>query len=151
MPTIRQRKLAKAVIENLEKKDSLNLQELLVSIGYAESTAKHEGTFILNEVGTIKALAELGFTADNAKGVVASILLDKRKKDDTRLKAAEQIFKVTGAYAPEKSININLNSIPIGDQTDSKIEELFNAKDSIRKDTDVERDGSNGPTPSTES
>ena len=107
-PTIKQRKLANALVENLDKKDSLTLEQILVSVGYAQSTAEKNGAVIIGLEGTIQALAELGFTEDNAKGVVAEILLDKRKNAGDRLRAAEQIFKVTGSYAPEKSINVDV-------------------------------------------
>lgn len=53
-------------------------------------------------------LEEIGFTSDNAKEVVAEILSDESNEPKDRLKAAEMIFKVHGDFAPEKSINLNV-------------------------------------------
>ena len=55
-----------------------------------------------------EALEELGFNENTAKEVVGSILKDETIEPQHRLKAAEQVFKVHGSYAPEKSVSVNI-------------------------------------------
>ena len=55
---------------------------------------------IINNIGVKLALQARGFTEENAKGVVAKILLNG--KDENKLRSAEMIFKVFGSYAAEK-------------------------------------------------
>lgn len=65
----------------------------------------------------IASLKEMGFDSNNAKRVVAEILNDEEAEAKDRLKAAEQVFKVNSDYAPEKSVNVNV-------QVDAKSEEI---------------------------
>lgn len=109
MPTIRQRKLAQAVLENVQATEPLNKQELVASVGYAEITADRKAGEILEQKGVKEALAELGFNEESAKSVVKEIMLDKEVEPNARLKATDQVFKVHGSYAPEKSLNLNLS------------------------------------------
>ncbi len=54
-------------------------------------------------------LENLGFDAESAKKVVTNIL--KRGKEENRLKAAQEIFKVTGSYAPDKHLNMTISEV----------------------------------------
>jgi len=110
MPTIRQRKLAKAIIENSVRDKPLNKQELVASVGYSELSADKKATEILESKGTLEALDDYGFNEENAKIVVAEILLSKKADNGHRLKAASEVFKVRGSYAPEKSIVAHIES-----------------------------------------
>lgn len=58
----------------------------------------------------VNALKELGFDSNNAKRVVGEILNDQSIEPQHRLKASEQVFKVQGSYAPDKSINLNVDA-----------------------------------------
>lgn len=49
-----------------------------------------------------------GFTDEDARRVVAQILHSEEEKAADRLAAADKVFKVLGSYAPEKSINLNV-------------------------------------------
>lgn len=111
MPTIRQRKLAKAIIENSTAEKPKNKQELVVSSGYSPASAKSSSHLILEQEGVQEALNDYGFNPDNAKMVVAEILLDPQTDKNTRISAAKEVFKVFGEYAPEKKLvgTFNLN------------------------------------------
>jgi hypothetical protein len=106
-PSEKQRRVAKKIIENITLDEPKTGGEILEEVGYGPGMVKNPGKIVESE-GVYKALAEQGFTVDNAKGVVAEILLNKSSKDADRLKAAENVFKIHGSFAPEKSMNLNL-------------------------------------------
>lgn len=106
MATLRQKKLAEAIVENAKTGNKKNKKDLLVSVGYATSVAEVKPQEILEQKGVREELAKLGFTTENAKAVVAEILLDKRYKAADRLNAAGKVFEVQGDYAPEKHLVI---------------------------------------------
>lgn len=111
MATTKQKKLAKVIIENAAIDTPLNAGEMLEKVGYSKSVAKAKSADIINSEGVKEALADYGFTEDNAKMVVAEILLDPKTDKNTRINAAKEVFKVHGTYAPEKKLvgNFNLN------------------------------------------
>ena len=45
-------------------------------------------------------------------------MLNKNTEPSARLKATDQVFKVQGTYAPEKSVSVNIE-VPIGKQKTS--------------------------------
>jgi hypothetical protein len=104
MATLRQAKLAKAIVENSKRDKPLNKKELLVSVGYAPSTADVKQGEIMEQKGVKEELEVLGFTEHAAMKVVDEIMNDKNVDPSARLKATDQVFKVRGTYAPEKSI-----------------------------------------------
>jgi hypothetical protein len=61
----------------------------------------------LKQKGVVLALQQKGFSIEGAKAVVQSIMYSPKTKDENRLRACSEVFKVTGAYAPEKHENIN--------------------------------------------
>lgn len=91
--------------------DHMTKKDMLEKAGYSTKTATHSSKEVIQSVqdGELK---EYGFTKDNAKRIVASILNGKKATNAERLKAAEQVFKVTGAYAPLKTLNYNMNASP---------------------------------------
>lgn len=101
-PTVRQQRLADEIILNASRKKPKNKKELLVSAGYDETTAEATPGDIIQQQGVQNALIERGFNVETAKGVVAEILTDSSKAAKDRLRAASEVFKVTGAYAPEQ-------------------------------------------------
>lgn len=109
MPTIRQKKLARAVVDNLSQEKPLNKQELVASVGYTLASADKKATEILESKGVQEELKAFGFNSDKAKEVVAEILLGG-ENDTVRLKAADMIFKVNSDYAPEKHVTLNVNT-----------------------------------------
>jgi len=108
MATLRQRKLAKAIVENLEAEDTQTAGQLLEKVGYSPHLAKQPGRVIESE-GVQEALEEYGFTINNAKMVVSEIMLNSDVDPNARLKATDQVFKVKDGYAATKSVNLNID------------------------------------------
>lgn len=103
MATIRQKKLAIALVENIKSSKPKNKQDLLASVGYGLQTAEKKATEIIRSKGTQLELENLGFDVESAKKVVLHIMR-YGKKEENRLNSAKEIFKVTGEYAPEKHV-----------------------------------------------
>ncbi len=108
MATVKQKKLAEAIVLNSKSDKPLNKKQLLVSVGYAPSTADVKQGEIMEQKGVKEELEILGFTEAAAMSVVSEILNNKQVDPNARLKAADQVFKVRGTYAPEKSIVANI-------------------------------------------
>ncbi len=106
MGSFRQKKLAKAIVKGIENGGKETAKDMLVKVGYAINTAEVKSKEIITQKGVVEELAKLGFDENNAKRVVGEIL--NTGEDPNRLKAADMIFKVNATYAPEKSINVNV-------------------------------------------
>lgn len=104
MATVRQAKLARAIVENSKRVKPLNKKELLVSVGYSPVTADVKQGEIMEQKGVKEELEILGFTEHAAMRVVEEIMHNPKVDPSARLKATDQVFKVHGTYAPEKSI-----------------------------------------------
>lgn len=109
MSTLLQTKLAENIVRNLKREKPLNKKELVLASGYSMKTATRQLPAVMEQKGVREALDELGFNEDSAKKVVKEIMLNKRVDPNARLKATDQVFKVEGSYAPEKSQALNLN------------------------------------------
>lgn len=130
MSTEKQKLLAQAIIENAALDIPLNGGEMLEKVGYSPNLVKQPGRVIESE-GVQQALKEYGFTENNARMVVSEILLNGDHEANARLKAADMVFKVNGSYAPEKSVNLNLN----GDVMPSEeLEKLANKLNELSRD-----------------
>lgn len=113
MSTIRQEKLAHALINNSQASEPLNKQELVASVGYSDLSAEHKATEIIESVGVQNVLRKLGFDSNNAKRVVAEIMNKEDAQDKDRLKAADMIFEVFGDKAPEKHLVVTRRIISV--------------------------------------
>lgn len=100
MATLRQKELAKNIVKNAKAKNKLNKQELVVSSGYTPITAEAHASEIIAQKGVKEELANLGFDVESAKKVGKHILT--HGKEENKVKIIQEIFKVTGEYAPEK-------------------------------------------------
>lgn len=107
MATVKQRRVAKLIIENTRLDKPKTGGEIVESSGYGVSMKKNPQV-VLESDGVKEALNDFGFNEDNAKKVVSEILLSGDVEPNARLKAADQVFKVHGSYAPEKSVNLNI-------------------------------------------
>lgn len=116
MATELQKKLAIEIINNAKSRKPKNKQEMLESVGYSKSVALAKPGEILEQKGVKEALEELGFTVEGADKVVANLLY-KGKKEETKLKAAQEVYKRLGAYAEgtDKGGTTN-NFIFVGDE-----------------------------------
>lgn len=110
MATLKQKELAKNIVENFKRPKKLNKKELLVLAGYSEITATANPGVIIDQKGVKEELRIMGFSAENAKRVIARVMDDETAEDKDVLKAAELTLKVTGDFAAEKSVNVNLNA-----------------------------------------
>lgn len=110
MATLRQKKLAKALIENAISKKPKNKLQLVASVGYSAQSAEKKATEIIESKGTQQELTDLGFTEENAKAVIVGILkaptVFEMVTPTDKLRAAQEVFKVFGTYAAEKTFNL---------------------------------------------
>lgn len=132
MPTFQQQKLARELIKNTQRKKPLSKRQVVLKAGYTEITAEKNSSEVINSLGVKQSLEDYGFNVENAKRVVASILINEKTDPNPRLKAASEVFKVHGAYAPEKSINLNVEV-----ESDEVIDELTQRLNDIYKGTSV--------------
>lgn len=115
MSTILQKELAQNIVKNATATKKKNKMALVASSGYAKVTARHHSKIILEQKGVQDELKALGFDEESAKKVVGEILLDESVEPRDRIKAASEVFKVSGAYAPEKHVNYNVTPIYAGE------------------------------------
>ena len=74
-------------------------------------------------------LKKLGFDSNNAKRVTGNILHSEKAENRDRIKAAENVFKVHGDYAPEKSASVNVNVEVSAENTNAlKMAQEYEAK-----------------------
>lgn len=74
-------------------------------------------------------LKKLGFDSNNAKRVIGNILNSEKAENRDRIKAAENVFKVHGDYAPEKSASVNVNVEVSAENTNAlKMAQEYEAK-----------------------
>lgn len=102
MPTVLQENLADEIIKNTKRKRKKNLGQLVESGGYSKTVAEAKPGEIIAQKGVQEALEEKGFSATNARRVVGEILDNEKIDPGNRIRAAQEVFKVTGEYAPEK-------------------------------------------------
>ena len=118
MSTVRQKKLAPKLIENLQSDKPKPVGAVLKSVGFGTGL-QNQPKRVLESKGLQEELAILGFDVESAKKVVGQILLTG-ENDNVKLKAGEMIFKVHGSFAPEKHVNLNINRTE-----DSKLDALI--------------------------
>lgn len=130
MATELQKNLAREIVKNSKRKKPLNKKELVVSSGYSESTASQQIPAVFEQKGVLEELDNLGFTEDAAKKVVQDIMLNEYADPNTRLKATDQVFKVTGSYKDAPTTNIHLNTISVTFEEKEAINKALDAIDS---------------------
>lgn len=103
----RRKKLARIIASGKAK----NGQEALVKAGYRGTTAHSNSSNIIKSPEVQNELARLGFNQENAKSAVSEVLnapmITGFVTADAKISAAREVFRVTGAYAPEKRVNVN--------------------------------------------
>lgn len=110
MPSLRQRKVAKVIIDSVKKGETPTGIEILKRSNYSKSTSETKSTYVIQSEGVQQALTEAGFSEDGAKKVVQEIMYNPKVDASARLKATDQVFKVHGSYAPEKTVNVNVKA-----------------------------------------
>lgn len=106
-----QKRLARRIPEIIASNQNITGGELVKSVGYGHSMSRKPGE-VLNSRGVQAELEIIGFTEEKAKEVVAVILGDEDEKADSRLKAAEMVFKTFGTFVPDRSVSVNVNVNP---------------------------------------
>ena len=109
MATVKQKRVAKLIIENATLDKPLNGGQMLAKVGYAKSMHRAKVNDVLESEGVLEELEANGFTEENAMKVVEEIMLNREVEPNARLKATDQVFKVRGTYAPEKHASVVLN------------------------------------------
>lgn len=97
MATIKQKRVANLIIENMTLDKPMTGGEIVESSGYGVSMKKNPQV-VLESDGVKEELELAGFSLSNAKRVVTEIMLDDKQKAEARLKATDQVFKVHHAY-----------------------------------------------------
>lgn len=141
MSTIKQKRVAKALVENLSKPTPDLLTDVLVNAGYGKGVAKTPDR-VIESVGVQKELERL--MPDEALADIHAKLLRKQEvivsKDDgiqftgqphSDVKGAlDMAYKLKGAYAAEKhetkSLNVNVNVDPRAEEIARKYEDELN-------------------------
>lgn len=116
MATIRQKKLAKAAIENLSKDNPLNKQELVASVGYSEIVADKKATEILNSKGVVEELANFGLTEEFIKTALVEDIKGKPRRRIKELELGADLLKLREPGNKGGSVNIQINVQNFGDK-----------------------------------
>lgn len=103
---MRQKKLARYIVDDANSDSPRSKGELVESVGYSKQSSLKKPGEIISSKGTQLALKALGFHEDAAKEVVQEILHNEANEPMERLAAAREVFKVMGSYAAEKSFNL---------------------------------------------
>ena len=96
MGTIRQKRVVAHILKNLTSTKPMTGGQIVQASGYGPSMRLFPGR-ILESKGVKKELRELGFSVESADVVVWE-MLHKARKEDVRIKAAQEIYKRLGAY-----------------------------------------------------
>ena len=101
MGTQKQKKLARNLVENLQRRKPKTGGEIVLDAGYSLEKSKAPGR-VIDAPGVKEELEILGFSEEKAKEVVGQILTDSEKDASSRLRAADMVFKVHGTYVKEQ-------------------------------------------------
>ena len=135
MSTIRQKLVARELKNAIENNIPITGGRVAEKCGYGKDAILNPRR-VLERRGVKKELAILGFSEFEADTTVGQILL-KGKKDESKLRAADIIYKRVGSYAPEKSQSVNLNlEIKASKKSQGLIDE-YEAK--LRKTLELEK------------
>lgn len=115
MVSQKQRKVAQNLIENLTLDKPKTSGEIVESSGYGKSMRLFPGR-ILESKGVKEELRRLGFSIEAADQVIWK-LLHTAKKEDTKIKAAQEVYKRMGAYEDTKQGATKTLTIQISGET----------------------------------
>ena len=99
MPTPKQKRVARLLIENLSGGLKQTAGKMLENAGYGKGVAKYPAR-VLRSRGVREELDVLGFDPEDAKKAVARVLTFGNNMEV--ISAAKEIFKVSGTYPKEK-------------------------------------------------
>ena len=99
---IQRQRLVQNIINNQKTQRYKNLVELMVASGFSRSYANSDGYLIIKDPQIQKQLVKFGFNELTAKAIVTEIAFCG--EEGNRLRAAQEMFKVHGSYAPEQHV-----------------------------------------------
>lgn len=126
LSTIRRKQVAKKIAEKILKGEHTTASKLLQDVGYSKTTAEHKQKEILSSPEVQAELEKVGFTEMKAMQVLSSIMnsniVYEMVTPDNQIRAAQEVFKVMGSYAPEKKqiITADLTSLLQDIENDEK-------------------------------
>ena len=110
--TLRQKKVARRLMEAIENGETISKGQLLKDTGYSVSS-QNQPKRILEADGVLEELEEAGFSETKAKSVLAGILnaptIFEMVTPENQIKAAQEVFKVRGSYAATKTFSESRN------------------------------------------
>lgn len=121
MPTLRQKLVAKKVAEKIQNSEPIVMKEILAETGYSPGMQKNPEQ-ILSSEGVQQELQKRGISLEDADTEVGVIL--KAGENMEKLKAADLVYKRLGGYAPDKSINLNVD-LTINDEAIDKLADIL--------------------------
>ena len=99
-PTLKQKRVAKQIVEAIKLDSPPTGGEIVENSGYGKSMRLFPGR-ILESLGVKEELKRLGFSVEAADQVIWE-MLHEGKKEETKIKAAQEIYKRMGAYEDTK-------------------------------------------------
>ena len=112
MSTVKQKRVAQLIVENVKRKKPLTKLQMLDNAGYSGKGVVQHPRKVIESIGVKAELEILGFNEYSAKKVVQEIMLDDSVDPNARLKATDQVFKVHKSYG-ESDDNGKINIIII--------------------------------------
>lgn len=122
-----------ALVENLKQSPPQSAAMVLKSAGYGTSL-QNSPKRVLESPGVKEALKQYDFSVERADAVIAEIL--EEGEEVNRVKAAQEIYKRTGAYAPTKAVNVTLE---VDVKAEVELEQLANKLGLAISETYAER------------
>ncbi len=127
MATTKQKKVAQLIVENIAVDKPLTGGQMLEKVGYSKGIAEYPSR-VIESAGVQDELKILGFSIEEADKTI-SHLLKHGEKEETKIKAAQEIYKRLSGYAAEKHVNLNVN-MDMDQDIDSLIEKMEDEIDS---------------------
>lgn len=97
MATLRQKAVARTIVDNYKNGTIQTAGTVLEKVGYSKLVATRKPKEIIESKGVKEELRNLGFNVEGADKVVGRILY-KGKKEENRLRAADMVYRRFGSY-----------------------------------------------------
>ena len=94
--TPNQERAAQSVVQKIKDRELIDGGDILEDIGYSKGIQKNP-KMVFKSKGFQEALKRLGFSIEAADMTIAKIL--RTGKEENQIKASQEIYKRTGAYA----------------------------------------------------
>ena len=127
-PKPRHKAVAKELKRQAMAQEYIPIADTLVNVGkFRQSVGKHSSKAIMETEAMQQALKDEGLSITDTDNVVKSIVNSKVISEmispDNILRGADMIYKRLSAYAPDRHINLNVNS-PYKGLSDEELAEI---------------------------